>query len=232
MLKRLKILLPHDFRLQRSYGIIAAYSFVIFGYAILLYLGRDTIPEWFVAVIIYTDPSVLGFFFLGGLMMLEKSENVRVALAMTPISSREYLLSKYLTLTALALIAVTILALLTHSSINIALLVATVIPTSLFFVSLGALIARRAKTVTAYLIGSLPILLPIVMPMFLVLIDPYPIWINLIPTTAQFWLVLVAMGTVSATWLQIISTLIWVIISAILTFWLAQQKLQEEFGEK
>lgn len=232
MFSHLKTLLPHDFRMQQSYGIIAAYSFVIFGYAILLYLGRDNIPSWIVAMIIYTDPSVLGFFFLGGLMMLEKSENVRVALAMTPVSSREYLLSKYLTLTALALIAVTILALLTHASVNIALLLATVIPTSLFFISLGALIARRAKTVTAYLIGSLPILLPIVMPMFLVLITPFPIWLNIIPTTAQFWLVLVAMGAISAGWLEITISLLWITISAILTFWLATQKLQEEFGPK
>lgn len=232
MLRRLKFLLTHDFRMLQSYGIVAAYSFVIFGYALMLYFGRDNIPEWLVAVIIYTDPSVLGFFFLGGLMMLEKSENVRIALAMTPISASEYLLSKYIVLTVLSLIAVTILALLTHASINIALLLATVIPTSLFFVSLGALIARRAKTVTSYLIGSLPVLLPIVMPMFFVLLDPYPIWINIIPTTAQFWLVLVAMGTFSASWLQIGLSLIWVNISAILTFWFAQQKLHEEFGEK
>jgi len=232
MLKRLQFLLPHDFRMQQSYGIMAAYSFVIFAYALLLYLGRSSIPEWLVAVIIYTDPSVLGFFFLGGLMMLEKSENVRVALAMTPVSAAEYLLSKYITLTVLSVIAVVILALLTHADANIPLLLATVIPTSLFFVSVGALIAMRAKTVTAYLIGSLPILLPVVMPMFLVVIAPYPIWINIIPTTAQFWLVLVAMGTFSASWLEIAATLIWVTISAILTFRLAQRKLQTEFGVK
>lgn len=232
MFKHLKILLPHDFRMQRSYGIIAAYSFVIFGYAILLLLGRDNIPSWIVAMIVYTDPSVLGFFFLGGLMMLEKSENVRIALAMTPVSSRDYLLSKFFTLTSLALIAVTVLAVLTHASVNIFLLVATVIPTSLFFISLGALIARRAKTVTAYLIGSLPILLPIVLPMFLVLMTPFPIWLNVIPTTAQFWLVLVAMGTISASWIAITATLLWITISAILTFWLATQNLREEFGPK
>ncbi len=231
MSRRLTTLLRHDFRMEKSYGIFAAYGFIIAIYVAILYLAADRIPAWVVAVIIYTDPTVLGFFFLGGMMMLEKSENVRQALAMTPVSAREYILSKFLTLTLVALIAVALLGWLSGKA-NMVLLLVSVIPASLFFVSIGVLVARRMKTVTGYLIGSIPIIVPLVAPMFLVLIDPFPIGLNLIPTTAQFWLMLVAMGTFTATLAQIGFALMISVLSALTAFWLACRDLAQEFGTK
>ena len=49
------------------------------------------LPDWAAAFIIFTDPAALGFFFLGALMMLERSEGVRTALATTPLSLLDYL---------------------------------------------------------------------------------------------------------------------------------------------
>lgn len=231
MSDRLVTLLRHDFRMEKSYGIFAAYGFVVGMYAVILHFAAEHIPTWVVTVIIYTDPTILGFFFLGGLMMLEKSENVRQALAMTPMSAQEYILSKYLTLTVIAVIAVTVLALLTGGA-NIGLLLITVIPSSLFFVSVGVLVARRKKTVTGYLIGSLPVILPLVAPMFLVLVNPFPIWLIIFPTTAQFWLMLVAMGVVAAPVWQTMLAMAIAILSALVVFKWACQDLAKEFGKK
>ena len=52
------------------------------------------LPAWAPAFIIFTDPAALGFFFLGALMMLERSEGVRTALAVTPLSAADYLTAK------------------------------------------------------------------------------------------------------------------------------------------
>ncbi len=225
------MLIRHDLRLEKSYGIFAAYGFVILTYLTILYAGRDVIPRWVVALIIYTDPTVLGFFFLGGLMMLEKSESVREALAMTATSATEYILSKYLTLTGIALLAVFLLAFVAGNA-HYGLLLMTVIPASLFFVSLGVLIARRKQTVSGYLLGSLPVVLPVVLPMFLVLLDPFPIWLTLIPSTAQFWLILLAFGEVSGNWAAILFAMTITWLSAAILFRVAVRDLETEFGRK
>ena len=72
--------------------------------AVLIALG-PRLPSAAVAFIIFSDPAALGFFFLGGLMMLERSEGVRPALAVTPLRIADYLGAKALTLTLVALCA-------------------------------------------------------------------------------------------------------------------------------
>lgn len=231
MLSRFIILLRHDLRLESAYGILAAYAFVIISYLVILLVFRDIIPNWLIAVIIYTDPTVLGFFFLGGLMMLEKSENTREALTITPVSALEYILSKFTSLTLVALCAVALLGYIANAQ-NLLLLLVSVIPASLFFVCLGILVARKMKTVTGYLIGSIPVITPIVLPMFLPFTAYYATWMNIIPSTGQFWLMLVALGTVSATVTEIALTLVAISLFSGLLLWLANRSLQQEFGQK
>lgn len=231
MSNRLTTLIRHDLRMEKSYGILVAYTFVITIYVLILLTASDILPTWLGALIIYTDPTALGFFFLGGMMMLEKSENVRQTLAMTPVSAFEYILSKYITLTVISLIAAIALALII-GNVNLILLILTVIPSSLFFISVGVLVARRMKTVTGYLIGSLPVILPLFLPMFLVVIDPFPHWLNLIPTTAQFWLMLSATHVIESTFIQIGFALTVTILSALAAFWWACHDLAQEFGIK
>ena len=78
-------LLRHDARLQWRYGIYAAYGVVLAFYVALLVSGRQRLPAWVPGVIIFTDPAALGFYFLGALMMLERAEGVRTALAVSPL---------------------------------------------------------------------------------------------------------------------------------------------------
>lgn len=112
MTPSLVALIQNDFRLQWRYRIIAAYIVVVALYATVIISAQDALPNWAIAILIYSDPAVLGFFFLGGLMMLEKGENVRAALAMSAISPTQYLAAKSISLTFIALGAVMVLALL------------------------------------------------------------------------------------------------------------------------
>lgn len=230
MSSRLATLIVHDARLQYRYGIYLAYAFVIALYVGILVSAGPWLPAWGPALIIFTDPAALGFFFLGALMMLEKSERVRTALAVAPLSAADYYLAKLVTLTGLVLVACAILVLFLHQGADPALLLLTVALTSIQYVGIGVPIAMTFRTVNGYLIGSAGFLTPVIAPGFLALLDPMPIWLALIPAVSQFRLILVATGATGAGLAEIIVMLAVCAVAAGAASWLALWALRRELG--
>lgn len=230
MSSRLLTITLHDARLQLRYGVYAAYALVVAVYVGMLVWSAPWLPDWTAAFIIFSDPAALGFFFLGALMMLERSEGVRAALATAPLSVGHYLGGKMVTLTAMALVASTILHIASMRSGNVALLAITVILTSIQYIGIGVPIARRFKTVSGYLMGSAGFLTPVIAPGFLALLDPFPAWLAIIPAVSQFRLMLVATGaTEGGSW--DLALLLAVAIAAAIGGWLlASRSLRQEFG--
>ena len=225
-------LLRHDARLQLRNGIYGAYAFVVALYAALLVWAGVALPTWVPAVLIFTDPAALGFFFLGALMMLERSERVRIALAVSPLSAGEYLLAKVLTLTLVALAACAILIAVTPARDDPSLLLLAVALTSVQYVGIGVPIAVRFRTVNAYLIGSAGFLTPIVAPAFLSLLDPFPTWTVLIPAVSQLRLMLVATGARAAGAAEVSAMLLVSTVAAAAAVRLGLRSLEREFGRR
>ena len=226
-------IVQNDFTLQWRYRIIAAYAVVIAIYFVLIRLWGTQLPDWVVPALIYSDPAVLGFFFLGGLMMLERGENVRAALASSPMSAGQYLFAKSISLTAIALGAVLVLSLAAGRSFEaLGLILFATTCASIFFIALGAMLAIRFKTVNAYLIGSVPILLPVLAPCLLVLVEPFPAWALLLPPAPQLKLMFIGFGVGNISnemlWLSVAA----LIISTVLAFWAATTQLRYELGQK
>jgi len=226
----LLVLARHDARLQYRYGIYLAYGFVVGFYALCLTLGRDILPGWGVAALVYSDPAAVGFFFLGALMMLEKSEGVRVALATSPATAAAYLGGKLLTLTGLSLAACLVL-LLVHPAPQPLLLLAAVTLTAIAFLALGVPIALRFRTVNGYLVGSSALLTPIVGPAALALLDPMPAWLGLWPPIAQYRLILIALGYGTADPAELLVMFASAGIAAIAAIWVALRVLRAELGK-
>ncbi len=226
-------IVQNDFTLQWRYRIIAAYAVVIAIYFVLIRLWAAQLPDWVVPALIYSDPAVLGFFFLGGLMMLERGENVRAALASSPMSAGQYLFAKSISLTAIALGAVLVLSLAAGRSFEaLGLILFATTCASIFFIALGAVLAIRFKTVNAYLIGSVPILLPVLAPSLLVLVEPFPAWALLLPPAPQLKLMFIGFGVGNISnemlWLSVAA----LIISTAFAFWAATTQLRHELGQK
>ncbi|WP_417584204.1 hypothetical protein [Pelagibacterium sp.] len=228
----LATLLAHDLRLQYRYGIHAAYGAVVALYAAILVLAGPYIPDWFVGLLIYSDPSALGFFFLGGLMLLEKGEGVRSALAIAPVSARTYLLAKTITLTTLALAAVIVLALARAHPTDWAILISTVALTSVFYVGIGIPIALRFKTVNAYLLGSALLLAPALISAGFAFLNPPPLVLTLLPPVAQLRLTLVALGYGTAGILDLAVMFSSAFIAAATACCFAHRALKIELGIK
>lgn len=233
MMASLFALTQNDFRLQWRYRIIAAYMVVITLYAIIIITANNILPAWAVAIVIYSDPAVLGFFFLGGLMMLEKGENVRAALAMSAISPTQYLAAKSISLTIIALGAVLVLALCAQLPFTaLPLVLFATATTSVMFICIGAVVALKFNTINGYLIGSVPLVTPLIAPAALNLFDPLPLYAFALPPAAQLKLLLVGFGVGSTSEATIAVCVLSCLAGAFGSFFIVQQLLKSELGDK
>lgn len=230
--RRLVTLVFHDLRSQWRYGIHAAYGVVLAFYLAVILFAGNILPPVVLAFIILSDPSVVGFFFLGGLMLLERSERTRTALAITPVSAGDYLAAKLMSLTLLALGAVILMALATPLPINWPLLILAVLAASLHFTGIGAGLANRFKTVTGYFMGSAGIIIPMVLPGLVALLDPMPIALAIIPFASMLRLLMLAFGAIDATMVETLSYLASATLWAAMAVAWGHRQLQREFGRK
>lgn len=230
MTRMIATLIAHDARLQFRYGVYAAYGVVVAIYVGLLLTFGSVVPPWALAVLIYTDPAALGFFFLGALMMLERAEGVRTALAVSPVGAASYIAAKVATLTTLALLASLAITAAHPRGSNSALLLSTVALTSAQYIGIGIPIALRFRTVSGYLLGSAALLTPLIAPAFLALLEPFPSWLLIIPAVAQQRLLLIATGTEVST-VEIGLALLVAIAACAAALGLGHASLKKELGK-
>jgi len=200
-------------------------------YLAQLFFLSHVLPKWVPALIIFTDPAAVAFFFLGALMMLEKSEGVRAALAVTPMTAADYLAGKAITLVGLSVLACALLIPLMDGVTSPWLLVLTVLLTAIQYLGIGVPIALRFRTVSGYLLGSAALLTPVIGPGMLALLEPFPAWLSVLPAASQFRLMLVATGAATATPVEMVVMLLVSAGAAAGAIWLALRALRREFGQ-
>jgi fluoroquinolone transport system permease protein len=72
-------------------------------FAAVTALLPDTAPATAITAILFLDPAVVGMGFVGGMVLLERSQGTPPALAVTPASAADYVLAKLLTFVALTI---------------------------------------------------------------------------------------------------------------------------------
>ena len=179
-----------DIRFQFKQGFYLVYVMLTFIYMIIL---AKFPPEWkelAVPLVVFSDPSMVGFFFIGAIVMLEKVQGVLQYVIVTPLRSIEYLLAKVLSLTILAISAATMIVLVTyHEPLNWFILIAGITLTSSFFVLYGFIAAADCTTMNQYFIKMIPYMLLIVLPCFSLIGFPYSWIFNVFPSVAGLQLV-------------------------------------------
>ncbi len=157
----------HDIKFQVKHGFYYAYAFVSILYIMLIRVMPREAREYASVIILMTDPAVLGFFFIGGIILLEKDQNIFASLFTTPLKAGEYIAAKLLSLTLLSLLSSAVIAFFaTPGGFDPGLLILSIVPTSVFFTLLGIALAVRVKTINGYLIASPFFLTPFILPLF------------------------------------------------------------------
>lgn len=189
-MKYLPSLIKQDIKFQFRHGFYLVYGIISGLYIVLLKVLGPKVSSVLSPIILFTDPTFIGFFFIGAILFFEREQRVTEALFVTPITKSGYILSKCISLTLISLLVVILISIVIHGLyINWFLLLFAVTSTSFIFILIGIIFSKYFKTVTIYLIlGGLalgPFSLPIIYQLGLVNSKLF----YLLPTTASLKLI-------------------------------------------
>jgi fluoroquinolone transport system permease protein len=184
-----------DMRFQWKQGFFIIYLIVSFFYLLILSQLPHFIIDYALPIIVFSDPSVLGLFFIGGMVLLEKEQGVLQMLVVTPLTIKEYVLSKVLALTLVALMAgILITAVAAYNPVDYFTLIIGIILTSVFFTLLGFIISTKAKNLNAFFLHMMPWTALLMVPCVFYVIYPHLTALLIVPSVAGLNLVLGAIG--------------------------------------
>ncbi len=208
-MNRLLSSIKYDMLFQFRQGFYFAYAFVTLFYVILLKVIPESIAEAIFPFILFTDISVLGFFFIGGVLLLEKGQNSLDALFVTPLRVSEYLISKVISLSILSTIATVILFLVISGDIAFLPTLLLLVWANMFlYTLLGIGIASKVKSVNHYFIFGVPVGMILFLPLltYFNFIDFAPLY--LLPTEPTL-----EMLTGNFSVQSVVILIVWMIIS-------------------
>jgi fluoroquinolone transport system permease protein len=174
-MKRLLSTIRCDIRLQFRNGFYYVVGFILAGCALLL----TQIPaiDWgrLLPALVLSNLIVATFYFVGGLVQLEKGEGTLEAQVVTPLTPWEYLASKVISLTGLSLVENLIIVGLAYGlGFWVFPMVLGIGLASAIFVLVGFMAIARYDSINEYLFPSVLYTMALVLP----LLHYFGIWEN------------------------------------------------------
>ncbi len=151
-MRRLATALRGDLLLQWRFGLVAAGAVVLVTFVALLW-PLDLGPMGFaIPAFVLGNLTVTAFFFVAAMVLFEKDDGTLEALVVTPLRVGEYLASKVLTLTLLAVVeTVLMVAIVYPSPIALFPLISGTIAMAIAYVLFGFAVAVRYDSITGLL---------------------------------------------------------------------------------
>lgn len=214
-----------EFRIQQRQGIFLAALFVVaIWVGVLFFLPQET-TRILLPYAIFMDVSVFGFYFMAGMLYLERDDGVLDAIIVTPRPHGWYLVGKVITLSIIALATTVLLTLIIwRGPVNwLTLLVGTSL-NAWMLTMVGFILAVRYDSISDFFGPTLLWMIPSQIPA----LDYLGIWqswlVYLIPT--QPAMLLMAGGFAPlATW-QIIYSVAYGLAACLTTTWLAAKTFE------
>ncbi len=153
---RLRSLFLFDMRFQAKYGFYFLYAVLTVIYAIVLLAVPESWKEKTAVILIFSDPASMGLFFMGAIVLLEKSQHTPCAFAVSPVRTVEYVIAKISSLSAISLVVAAILALAAGVNNLHIVLLGTVI-SNMIFTLLGIIIATKIISLNQFILWTVPI---------------------------------------------------------------------------
>jgi len=180
-----------DMRFQMKQGFYLVYVMITIMYLIILSFLPQNILSFALPLVVFSDPSVLGLFFIGGIVMLEKVQGILSVLVVSPLRTMEYVLSKVISLAFVSvLVAFAITGFSHYEDVNWLLLFLSTVLTSGIFTMCGIMINAGCQTVNQYMLKTIPYMLLFVLPCFSLIGFPYSWLFTFVPSVAALRLML------------------------------------------
>lgn len=147
----------HDIKFQFKHGFYFIYAIMIVFYIIVMGILPQAWKGGATVAILFIDPAALGFFFIGGILLLEKGERVLDALFVSPLRVWEFVLAKALSLGLISVLAGLIIAVIgLGTQVDMLGLVLSLLLGSIVYTFVGLAAGVRAKTVNQFMIITVP----------------------------------------------------------------------------
>ena len=221
-MKKLRRMIVWDLKLLVRYQILTIAVVVTIGYVVLFKGAKSYLSESVVTMLIFSDPAMLGFMFIGALVLFEKSAQTLSAITVTPLRTWQYLWSKVLALTLIALPCSMVMAGVgLQTFVYWHWLLLAVVLSSVLYTLLGFVGVLRVNTLNQYLIVIPLFMAPLCVPLlgWLGITKEYFAY-YLIPTQASLILFKASMNKVEA-W-ELVYAIIYLGICIALTYRLAE----------
>lgn len=177
---RLKRLFLLDMRFQAKYGFYFLYAVLTVIYIAVLFALPENWKEKAAAILIFSDPASMGLFFMGAIVLLEKSQHTTCALAVSPVHATEYVIAKVSSLSAISLVVAAILALAADADHLHTVLLGTFI-SGMIFTLLGIIVATKIASLNQFILWTVPIEAVCFVPAMLHLFKITPAWCGYYP---------------------------------------------------
>ncbi|MGN0142698.1 MAG: ABC transporter permease [Roseburia sp.] len=144
-----------DIIFQWKYGFYLLYFIMIIIYTSIFSCLKGDIKDTVVAICVYSDPAAMGMFFMGALILLEKSQRVINSIAVSPVSPGEYIGGKVVSIGLISLVVGLLLIFQgrTESVISCSI---GILAGSVLFSLCGIIVGTKIDNVNQYIVGTLP----------------------------------------------------------------------------
>lgn len=165
-MKRLASAVKHDLRLQFRHGFYHIYAIISALYIVVLRLSPQAVRDLLLPILIFSDPGMLGFYFIAALVLFENDARSLQAVSVTPLRPSEYLLAKAISLSTLAVVASSVVAGLGWAMTpRLVLIIPVVGACGALVVFAGFAFVVRHNTFSMFLLQSIPVLVLLGVPL-------------------------------------------------------------------
>lgn len=177
---RLRGLFLWDMHFQAKYGFYFLYAVLTGIYTIAIFAVPESWKEKTATILIFSDPASMGLFFMGAIVLLEKSQHTPCAFAVSPVRPMEYIVAKVGSLSAISFVVAALLA-LAASVNNLHIVLFGTVISSAIFTLLAIIIATKIISLNQFILWTIPIEIACFVPAILHLFRITPAWLRYYP---------------------------------------------------
>lgn len=166
---RLLHIIKGDVKFQYKYGFYFLYAVLCALYIFLLLLIPSNFKEKVSVILIFSDPAAMGMFFMGAIILLEKSQRVLNSIAISPVKSQEYILAKIVSLGLISTIAGVIIAIAAGRD-HLLMVTIGIFFSSAFFTMLGIIVGTMVTSLNQFFVVTIPFEIVCFSPALLILV--------------------------------------------------------------
>lgn len=174
---RILRLLLGELRFLLRYGIVFLYIGFTLVYLCVLSIIPSEYRDETAIIMIFTDPAAMGLFFMGAIMLLEKSQRIESSISVSPVKISSYIFAKVIAIMFISILVALILGI--YANLDLPLLLLGVAGASIMFSLCGIIIGANTKSLNSFMILSIPFEIILFGPPILFYFDVLnsPLWL-------------------------------------------------------